>query len=160
MDEFIIVLIIAFVLLIGLGMFFNFGPSTAPPPEPVIKDVSIDRFSLGTIGFSGSTASSSFSIEPFVAGATQVETAKTVSDFEASAHIIFGGTPQSFTINTEPEILRSVEAAAIEFDIDDTNKYEKLIVKWNGEEVLKKEIYKGRQKLRIAREKIKVSNAL
>ncbi len=160
MDEFIIVLIIAFVLLIGLGMFFNFGPSTAPPPEPVIKDVSLDRFSLGTIGFSGSTASSSFSIEPFVAGATQVNTVKTVSEFDVSAHILLGGTPQSFTINTETEVLKTVEATNIEFDIADTNKYEKLVVKWNGEEILNKDMDKGRQKLKVAKEKIKDVNTL
>ncbi len=161
MDEFIIVLIIAFVLLIGLGLFFNFGgPSTAPPPEPIIKDVSVDKFSLGTIGFSGSTASSSFSIEPFVAGATQIDAVKTVSDLDVSAHIILGGTPQSFTINTEPEVLKTIEAANIEFDVADTNKYEKLVVKWNDEEILNRELDKGRQKLRVARDKVKDVNTL
>ncbi|MBI4164059.1 MAG: hypothetical protein HY512_04305 [Candidatus Aenigmarchaeota archaeon] len=160
MDEFIIVLIIAFVLLIGMGIFFNLGPTTAPPPEPIIKDVSIDKFSLGTIGYSGSSVSSSYSIEPFVAGAMQTETAKTVTEFDVSAHIIFGGTPQSFTITTDPEVLRSIEASTIEFDIEDTNKYGNLVVKWNGEELLNKELDKGRQKLRVEREKVKDVNTL
>lgn len=160
MDEFIIVLAIALVLL-GAFILIS-GPLITPPPSKAVTNVStVATITVGPVGYVSSIPSKVVEIKSFSAGTTQQETLKQWQSQEIVGGI-FDTKQISEPIPINKNTLDLTERAALEFDVnkDKTNSAEDLVVEWNGIPIFKSRPSEGHQAVRIPKENLTESNTL
>ncbi|MFH1978588.1 MAG: hypothetical protein ABIJ92_04655 [Candidatus Aenigmatarchaeota archaeon] len=128
-EDFMILLIVAIILLIGMFLITPFlGPVVVPENETVIAN-----FSLGTVGFVTESATRTESLGYMRVGEPQLENIKSIFRSDIRNGYI-GETTEEFTINVPEWLMESRRGARIKFEIVDTNVLGDLHIKWNGKD--------------------------
>ena len=159
MDEFIIVLAIALVLMgvifLGFGSYYG-----APPGKPATNLTVAADVTVGPVGFVSTVPAKIVQIKPFSAGTTQFETLKNWGSQEISAG--FASREISETANPNKNLLDYTEKAVLEFDVnkDKTNSAEDLVIVWNRAEIFRGKPTEGHQAIRIPKQNITDSNTI
>lgn len=159
-DEFVWVLIIAVIALAVfavVGLYIG-GPGAGPGPAASNYTL-MGNFSLGRVGYTGSSPIRTESIGSFTAGEPQIENMKSVADLRVATSLI-GMERGEYIIGVEEGVLPEVREARISFDVDETNLYGNLVIKWNGKEVFRKGASPGHYSLTIEKEAVKAANRL
>jgi len=161
MDEFIILLIVAFVII---GALMLIGTPLANWSEGNWSGTGgkfkvIASFDLGKVGVSESQVSRTIKFGSFTLGQTQTETLKEMSSLIVSRGY-FGEDSKKFEINIGAHILNNLKDVKITFGIEETNLYGNLIVKWNDKVILDTLANLNRYELTIDRDNVKDTNTL
>ncbi len=159
MDEFIIVLVVALVLLGAL--FLLFGPQYPSFQQQPTKNIStVAEVAVGQVGFVSSVPAKTVQLKPFSAGTTQLEVLKDWGTQEISAG--FSSKDVSEEISPNKNLKDYTEKITLEFDVskDKTNSAEDLVISGDRNEIIRGKPAEGHQALRIPKENITDSNSL
>lgn len=139
MDEFLIILAVALVLLGALVLLSNVNLTTSPG-QPGTNISTVASVTVGSIGFVPSVPAKVVEVRAFSAGTTQSDTVKEWKSQEIIAGL-FDSKELAEQVALNRNILDVTERVIVEFDVnkDKTNSAEDLVVLWNGNEV-----YRGR----------------
>src|SRR3989338_3662629 len=158
MDDFLIVLGVAVVLLVVLGLIFSNLPF-APAPTP-LENKTLYTFTFGGIGYQEPITSKEIKITGLSVGSPQEVSLYSTDKASVSAGY-FGSQELTQNIEIESSVLSALEKVNINFKADKTNSYGNLAVFWNGEEVKKQQIKEGEDvDIEIPKAKILSENAL
>ncbi len=164
MDEFVVLLIIALVIigaLVAIGTPLadwasgNFTTGVGPTGNFKL----LSSFDLGNVGLTGAQAARSVKFGSFTLGQTQSETLREMASVGVSQGY-FGSDPKKFEITVDPGVLGSLRSAKISFDMGETNLYGNLIIKWNDKAVFDRLANLNRFEITIPAEDVKESNVL
>lgn len=162
-DEFIWVFVVAVVVLI---IFAAWGLWAGAPPDAgggVVPGAGnftlLGEFSLGRVGYTGTSPIRTESMGSFIAGEPQSEALKSVTELSIATSLI-GMESREYTIPVQEEVLSEVRKVDIVFTVDDTNLYGNLRIKWNGKEVLNRQAYRGYYTVEIEKDNVKTVNSL
>ena len=135
MDEFIVLIIVAFVII---GAMMLIGTPLAEwaggewPGGGVTGNYkSLASFDLGRVGLSETEVSRTVSFGSFTLGQTQAETLKEMSTLGISQGY-FGSDSKKFDIRVDQNVLNNMKDVKISFDMGEANLYGNLVIKWNG----------------------------
>lgn len=160
MDDFIWVFIAAVIVLIIVALAgLYMGGGGAGPAAPVSNYTLLLNDSLGRVGFTGSSPIRTEDIGSFIAGEPQIENLKSITELEVATSLI-GMEKREYTIGVQEEILPEVREVKISFDVDETNLYGNLVIKWNGKEVFNKKASVGHYSLVMEKDVVKTANSL
>ena len=160
MDDFIIVLAIALVLL-GAFILVS-GPLITPPPTKAATNVStITSVTVGPVGYVSSIPSKIVEIKSFSAGTAQQDIVKEWPSQEITGGL-FDNKQISESVTLNKNTLEISEKITLEFDVnkEKTNSAEDLVVEWNGVPVYKNKPTEGHQAVKIPKENSTDSNSL
>jgi hypothetical protein len=138
MDEFAVLLVIAFVvigamLLIGTPLAEwaenGWGPGGGGPGGGGNYRI-LTSFELGKVGLTENEVSRTARFGSFTLGQTQEEVLKEMPSLRISQGY-FGSDPKEFEIDVEENILSNLKDIKVSFGIDESNLYGNLIVEWN-----------------------------
>ena len=163
MDEFMVLLIVAFVIL---GAMFLIGTPLAewaegrwPGGGTEGNYRELASFDLGKVGLSETEVSRTITFGSFVLGQTQSETLKEMKKLGVSQGY-FGGNPKKFDIKVDLNVLSNLKDVKIAFDMGETNLYGNLVIKWNGKTFFDKPANLNRYEIIIPPENVKEENTL
>lgn len=161
MDEFIVLLIIALVI-IGAMMVIgtplaNWASGNWTGGTGNFKVIA--SFDLGKVGLSGSEASRSVKFGSFTLGQMQSETLKEMASVGVSQGY-FGSDPKKFEINVDQNVLNNLKDVKITFEMGETNQYGNLIFKWNDKVIFDKLANLNRYDIVIQPSDVRESNTL
>jgi len=128
-DDFVYLLIVAFVIIIALFIFSGIGPFMGPAENFTV----ITEFSLGPVGFAHDYPARSDSLGSFAVGETQTELLKAVPKMKIVAGLL-GGDGEEFGINVPEWFRPTMKRVKITFTVEESAPYGNLIIKWNGKE--------------------------
>jgi hypothetical protein len=157
MDDFIVALIAVFVIL-GLLMiasvYFPYYPEGLPEEIRVVHS-----FSAGTVGFTENYVSRVQEFGDFGVGVPQDYGLKSTPKMEISAGL-FGGQSEEFEITVPDYVVDWIKGGLITFTVTDTNKYNNLVIEWNGAKVYDEPAYEGEHEIELHPSQIKGQNTL
>jgi len=161
MDEFVVLLIIAVVII---GAFMVIGTPLANWAEGNWTYASgnyksLATFDIGRVGLSDSAASRTLKFGSFTLGQTQADTLKEMATLGVSQGY-FGGDPKKFDIAIDQNILSNLKDVKIAFDMGETNLYGNLVFKWNDKVVFDKQANLNHYDIIIEPGDVKDSNTL
>jgi len=163
MDDFIWVFIAAVIVLIIValaGLYMGgLGGGGTGPVAPASNYTLLLNDSLGRVGFTGSSPIRTEDIGSFIAGEPQVESLKSLTELEVATSLI-GMEKREYSIGVQEEILPEVREVKISFDVDETNLYGNLIIKWNGKGVFNKKASVGHYSITLEKDVVKTANSL
>ncbi len=158
MDTFIgslIIIFIVLVILLSMAAFAPYYPDGVPPGSGIV----LHSFTAGTIGFADNYVSRTQNLGSFGVGVPQDEVLKSVTRMEITAGV-FGGSSEEFTISVPQDVLDWLKDAEITFNVEDTNQYGNLVIKWNGAELFNKKADRGGHTVPLGASRIKEQNTL
>ncbi len=159
-DEFVWVFIAAIIVLIIVALVgLYMGGGGIGPVAPVSNYTLLGNFSLGRVGFTGSSPIRTENIGSFIAGEPQVESIKSVTELGIATSLI-GIERREYTLGIQEEILPAVREVKISFDVDETNLYGNLVIKWNGKAVFNRKASVGHYSLTLEKDIVKTANSL
>nr|NIS73226.1 hypothetical protein [Candidatus Aenigmarchaeota archaeon] len=163
MDEFIVLMIVAFVI-IGAMMLIGTPLAEWVGGEWPIGGVagnykSLASFDLGRVGWSETEASRTVRFGSFTLGQTQAETLKQMWSLGVSQGY-FGADSKKFEVQVDQNVLNNLRDVKLTFDMGETNLYGNLIIKWNGKTVFDRLANLNRYDVVITPENVKESNTL
>jgi hypothetical protein len=162
MDEFVVLLIIALVII---GVIVAIGTPLADWASGNVNVggtgnfKTLASFDLGSVGQSGDEASRSVKFGSFTLGQTQSEPLKEMASLAVSQGY-FGADPKKFEISVDQNLLNSLKDVRISFDMGETNLYGNLVFKWNDKVVFDKLANLNRYDIVIQPADVKESNTL
>lgn len=163
MDEFIVLIIVAFVII---GAMMLIGTPLAEwaggewPGGGVTGNYkSLASFDLGRVGLSETEVSRTVSFGSFTLGQTQAETLKEMPTLGVSQGY-FGSDSKKFDIRVDQNVLNNMKDVKISFDMGEANLYGNLVIKWNGKTFFDKLANLNRYDVYIQPENVKESNTL
>lgn len=166
MDEFVVLLIIAFVAIAAMMVV---GEPLAQMAEGTWNGQSsggatgnfkaLASFELGKVGVSQSEVTRAIKFGSFTLGQTQSESLREMSSLSASKSYV-GADTKNFDVNVDDNILNNIKDIKISFDMGDTNLYGNLIIKWNDKVVFDKLANLNRYDVIIQPADVKESNTL
>ncbi len=141
MDEFVVLLIIAVVII---GAFMVIGTPLANWAEgnwttggATGNYKSLATFDLGRVGLSDTEVSRTLNFGSFTLGQDQEQSLKEMTTLSVSQGY-FGSDSKKFDIAIDENILNNLKDVKISFDMGETNLYGNLIFKWNDKVVFDK----------------------
>lgn len=162
-DEFVWVFIAAIIVLIIVALVGLYmggaGGGGIGPVAPVSNYTLLGNFSLGRVGFTGSSPIRTEDIGSFIAGEPQVVSIKSLTELRVATSLI-GMEKREYTLGIQEEILPEVREVKISFDVDETNLYGNLVIKWNGKDVFNKKASVGHYSLTLEKDVVKTANSL
>lgn len=157
------VLLIASVLFLGflfLGSYlldFQYGGAGVKKPSSVRIDLtSLPQF---FIGFTEEDKARTVNYDDFVLGAESSMKVKEVLSQEIS-NGLFSDQELSLDVNLNPSTVAEATAAALLFEVVDTNNYGNLVVSWNGKDYYSDKSAVGKVSVRLPKESLKNENKL
>ncbi len=157
MDDFLVALIVVFVLL-GLLMiasvYFPYYPEGVPDEIRVLHS-----FTAGTVGYTENYVSRIQEFGDFGVGVPQDYELKSAPRMEINAGL-FGGQSEEFDIIVPDYVLEWVKGGLITFRVTDANKYNNLVITWNGAKVYDEKAYEGEHEIELHPSDIKGENTL
>jgi hypothetical protein len=157
MDDFIGALIVIFVIL-GLLMiasvYFPYYPEGVPAEIRVVHS-----FSGGTVGYTENYVSRVQNFGDFAVGVPQDYELKRAPKMEITAGL-FGESKEEFDIIVPDYVIDWIKGGLIIFTVTDANKYNDLVILWNGAEVYREKAYEGEHEVDIFPSQIKGQNTL
>ncbi len=157
MDDFILALIAIFVILGALMAASTYMPYY---PEGVPDEVRVvHSFTAGTVGYTENYVSSVQEFGSFGVGVPQEHELKNTPKMEITAGL-FGGTSEEFDITVPDYVTDWIKGGAITFTVTDANKYNNLVILWNGAKIYDEKAYEGEHELEILPSQIKEQNTL
>jgi len=165
MDEFIVLLIVAFVII---GAMVIIGTPLAelsegnwPGGGGTISGnyKSLASFDLGKVGSTESEISRRLSFGSFTLGQTQSETLKEMSKV-ATSQGYFGSDPKEFEIKVDENVLNNLKDVKISFEMGEANLYGNLVITWNEKVFFDKVANINRYDVIIPPENVKEMNTL
>ncbi len=152
-ESFVYLLAIALALLVIVGIAANLGPVVPSGQERVVAELP-----GGFAGFSN-RASRSIDLGSFSVGETQKESLLSFPQLELSANVL-GSDGRRYVVNV-PEWFESTKRGVrLKFYVQDTNKYGRLVVKWNGKVFFSDFADRGNYNIFINSSYVKSSNTL
>lgn len=164
MDEFMVLLVVAFVvigamLLIGTPLA-DFAEGTWPGGGTASGDgKAITSFDLGRVGTSDSEIARTVQFGSFTLGRTQSESLKEMSRLSVSKGY-FGSDSKVFELGVNENVLSNLKDVKISFDMDETNLYGNLIIKWNGKTFFNRLANLNEYDVYVPAENVKDANTL
>lgn len=155
MDDFIYVLSAGLIVLVFAFILSGLGPWISPGDY----QTSVINFTVGNAGVMSDAPTRTDSFESFVVGEVQSYELKAIPQFMVGTSWL-GANLQKYNIIVPEWYLEDIRSIRITFNVYDTNKYGNLVLKWNGLEVEKEVLGKGRQEIIIEPEVVKGSNNL
>ena len=128
-DSFVYLLVIAVVLLVVISLFS--GSFTAPPEETGL--VTVEEFSLGTVGASEGKVTQTISLGNLNVGETQEELLKELGVVEITQGLT-GGNQEEFTVLVSQAFLEMKKGVRISFTVLEAAALGNLHLQWNGKE--------------------------
>ncbi|MEE9323920.1 MAG: hypothetical protein V3U72_05255 [Candidatus Aenigmarchaeota archaeon] len=164
MDEFIVLLIVALVIigammLIGTPLADWAGGEWPGGGGTTGNYKSLASFDLGRVGSSETEVSRTLSFGSFTLGQTQAETLKEMSTLGVSQGY-FGSDSKKFDVRIDQNVLSNLKDVKISFDMGETNLYGNLAIKWNDKMFFDKLANLNRYDVVIPPENVKESNTL
>ena len=164
MDEFIVLLVIAIVII---GVLIVFGGPLADlsegnfPSSPGAgsKYREIASFDLGRVGLSDTEVSRLSDMGSFTLGQTQSDTIKEMPLLKVSRGYL-NEDMKSFKINVNDALLKNIKDVKISFDVGESNLYGNLIIKWNDKIIFNRVANLNHYDIQIKPESVKTSNIL
>jgi hypothetical protein len=161
MDEFIVLLVIA-VVIIGAFMVIgtplaNWATGNWTTGGGNFK--SLASFDLGKVGLSESEVSRTAKFGSFTLGQTQADTLKEMASVGATQGY-FGSDPKKFDISVGQNVLNNLKDVKLSFGMGEANLYGNLIVKWNDKVVFDKLANLNRYDIIIQPADVKEANTL
>jgi hypothetical protein len=153
-EEFIWVLAIALILIVGVGVFSYFVPYTGP-----LTNITISTFSPGQVGYVQDFVARSTDLRTFTVGEEQTELLKAWPQMELATSI-FGGNSEKANVNVPDYLMETARGVRITFNVYQTNNYGNLVVKWNGREVMNQAVPSRQHEIFIDRTDVRESNSL
>ena len=157
MDEFIVLLVIAFVILGALMVFGTPLMEIMGSPQP--KGNVITEFSLGRVGYSESEVYRTITFGSFGLGHSQEETLRSLKKVGVSKGY-FGEDSKAYEVDTGQEILNGLKDVKISFNMGETNLLGNLVIKWNDVVVMDKVANLNRYSIKIDPEFVAETNNL
>ena len=157
MDDFLVALIVIFVVLGALmaaSAYFPYYPEGVPDEIRVIH-----TFSAGTVGYTENYVSRVQEFGSFGVGIPQDHELKSAPRMEITAGM-FGGTSEEFDILVPDYVVDWIKGGTITFTVTDANKYNNLVILWNGAKLYDDEAYEGEHELELLPSQIKAQNTL
>jgi hypothetical protein len=161
MDEFIVLLVIA-VVIIGAFMVIgtplaNWTTGNWTTSGGAYREIA--SFELGKVGLSESEVSRTAKFGSFTLGQTQSDTLKEMASVGVTQGY-FGSDPKKFDISVDQNVLNNIKDVKISFSIGETNLYGNLIIKWNDKIVFDKLANLNRYDVVIEPGDVRESNTL
>jgi hypothetical protein len=158
MDEFIILLVIAFIVL-GVLMIFGTPLSELAGQTPGIGSNTLAEFTVGQVGFSESDVYRTVSFGSFALGQPQEEVLRSLKRVGVSKGY-FGEDFKTYEILANRNVLNGLKDVSITFYIENTNLLGNLIINWNSQTVLDKVANLDRYRIKIEPQFVTTSNNL
>jgi hypothetical protein len=164
MDEFIVLLIIAFVIIgamMAIGTpLANWASGNWTSGGGATGNFRLlSSFDLGSVGLTGGEDSRSVKFGSFTLGETQTESLKSMQSLGVSQGY-FGADAKKFEINVDPNVIGNLKDVRISFDLTETNQYGNLVIKWNDKVVFDKVANINRYDIVIPAQDVKETNVL
>jgi hypothetical protein len=164
MDEFVVLLIIAFVAIAAMmvvgGPLAQMANGNWPGSGGATGNYkAIASFDLGNVGVSQNEVTRAIKFGSFTLGQTQSETLKEMASLGVSQGY-FGSDAKKFEINVDQNVLNNIKDVKISFDMGETNLYGNLIVKWNDKVVFDKMANLNRYDVYVQPGDVKDANTL
>jgi hypothetical protein len=164
MDEFIVLLIIALVIIgvmVAIGTpLANWASGNWTTGGGAIGNFKIlTSFDLGNVGISGNEISRNVKFGSFTLGQAQTETLKDMASVGVSQGY-FGADPKKFDMNVDQNILNNLKDVKISFDMGETNLYGNLVFRWNDKVVFDGLANLNRYDITIQPQDVKEENTL
>lgn len=161
MDDFVVLLIVAFVIigamvLVGGPLAEWAGGEWSPGGGDGNVITSLD---LGRVGSSETAASRTASFGSFTLGETQAETLRQMDTLGVSAGY-FGADSKKFKVRVDENVRSNLKNVRISFDIGETNLYGNLLIKWNDKVFFNRLANLNRYDFTIPPENVEASNNL
>lgn len=167
MDEFVVLLVVAFVVI---GAMMLIGTPLAEWSEGNWGAVdgeedgdsnfrTIASFDIGKVGLSQSEVSRTARFGSFVLGQTQDELLKEMPSVKTSQGY-FGSDVKEFIIDVDGNVLNNLKDVKISFGIEESNLYGNLVLKWNEKTYFDKLANLRRYDVYVSPEDVKGSNTL
>jgi hypothetical protein len=153
-DDFMWVLGIALILLIAVGVFSFFVPYTGP-----LTNITISSFSPGQVGFVEDFAARTIDLRTFTVGEDQTESLRSWPQMELGTSL-FGGNVEGEVVEVPDYLMETARGVRLSFNVQDTNNYGNLVIKWNGFEVFSEAASERQHEVFIPREDIRGSNSI
>jgi hypothetical protein len=155
-DSFVYLLVIAFIILGAFVLITPLVPITSEEPG---KLKAIKSFEMGTVGFVEESPGKTLSLGSFRVGELQDESLLSIPAMDVEASY-FGGRSFDYVIEVPEWYFDTMEGITLTFDVESTNSYGNLIIKWNGKEVYKGVTFSIRNSIEIGPELIGEKNTL
>ncbi len=158
MDDFLVALIAVFVIL---GVLMAASVYVPYYPEGTEEEMNtVHTFSPATtIGYTENYVSRVQEFGSMKVGVPEAYELKTLPKMEITAGL-FGGTSEEFEISVPDYVADWVKGGTITFTVTDTNKYNNLVIEWNGAKIYDDKAYEGDHEVTILPEQIKEQNTL
>lgn len=128
-ESFLYLLVIAIVIIVILLVFSAFV--TVTPPLEEGEFTVLEEFSLGIVGASAESVSTTIRLGDFRVGETQEELLKEVIQMDISQGIS-GGVSKQLLIGVAPSFLEQNKGVKISFSVLEANPLGNLKISWNG----------------------------
>ncbi len=129
-EDFVWVLIAAIVILLALSLLS--GTYILPGPAPNVSYIT--TFSLGSVGYLAELPARTYNLNGISVGEDQIERLKALDNLQIATSW-FGAQKAEWIINLPEWAKDWQKGLKISFDVVQTNRYGRLIVRWNGAEV-------------------------
>jgi hypothetical protein len=163
MDEFVVLLILAVVIIGGLMVvgtpLANWAEGNWTTGGVTGNYKSLASFDLGKVGLSDTEVSRTLKFGSFTLGQDQEQALKEMSSLAVSQGY-FGSDPKKFDIAVDQNVLNNIKDVKISFGMGETNLYGNLIIKWNEKVVFDKLANLNHYDVVIPPEDVKDSNTL
>jgi hypothetical protein len=160
MDEFIVLLVIAIIILAILVAFgtplAEWAGTTIPGTE---RTKELASFSLGRIGFTEGEVERTIKFGSFTLGQTQTESLKKMPSLGVCQGLLCSDK-KAFEIRVNEEILNGLRSAKIRFDMGETNLQGNLVIKWNDKIFFDTVANLNRYEITIEPKNVKKTNVL